>query len=130
MLMTRVLAHTFEILGSKHRDVAEQLAFAPFVLAAYVLVFNVVEVVFFVAMAAEALTSRSNCFTIGTSFHVAPMSVKSVRTLLSNICLVFFEFLLTHHLTTIVCSDYLLVLKVGLNMASCLVVHVKSLSHS
>ena len=81
-------------------------------------------------MAAEALTSRPNSLAISTCLHVAPMSVKSVSTLLSNIFLVFFEFLLTHHLATIVGSDYLFVLEVCLDMLSCLVVHVKSLRHS
>jgi len=112
------------------RDIAEQLAFAPFVFTTDVLVFNVVKVVFLVAMAAEALTSRSNGLAISTSLHVAPMRVKSVGALLANICLVFFEFLLAHHLSTIVGTDYLFVLEVSLDMLSCLVVHVKSLHHS
>lgn len=81
-----------------------------------VLVFNVVEVVLFVSMAAETLARGSNRLAVSASLHVAPVSVQAIGALLTDLCLVLLELSLTHHFSTVVVAHDSLVLKVSLHM--------------
>ena len=105
-------------------DVVEETAFALLVFTVDFLCFHIVKIVLLVAMAAKALTSRSNRFTIRTSLHVPPMDIQSVLSLLSDTSLIFLKLLLTHHLAAVVDANNLLVLDVGLDMFSSHAIHM------
>ena len=105
-------------------DVVEETAFALLVFTVDFLCFHIVKIVLLVAMAAKALTSWSNRFTIRTSLHVPPMDIQSVLSLLSDTSLIFLKLLFTHHLAAVVDADNLLVLDVGLDMFSSHAIHM------
>ena len=105
-------------------DVAEQAALAHLVLAIDLLICNIVKVVLLEAMAAEALTSRSDSFAISSCLHVAPIDIQPVGTLLSDLDFVPLKLGFTHHLAAVIDANDLLILKVSLDMFSRLAIHM------
>jgi len=122
--MARVLArHTSEVLRPKDWNVGEEPALALFVFAAHIFVLYVVEIVLFVAVAAEALTGGSNGLAVGARLHIAPIHIEAVLSLLAHTSLVRLELGLAHHLAAVVVANDSVVLQVGLHVPRRLVVH-------
>ena len=76
---------------------------------------DIVSKVLFKSMSTEALTGRSNGFTVLT-IHITPMHIQSILSFFSYLLLILFKFLFTHHFTVICISNDVVVFNVSVNV--------------
>lgn len=130
MLVTRMFAHAFQVLRSKHWNIIEQFADTLFTIFMASTVdfsrINIIEKVFLESVAAEALTRRTNGFAICT-LRVSPVNIESIPPSRPYIFLVFFKLLFGHRVSTVILSYDPLIFEVGLDMLSGLTRHNNSL---
>ena len=124
VVITAVFAtHTPEVLRAKDWNIAEKAALAFSIFAAHILIVNIIEVVFLIAMATEALTGRTDCLAVCSSLHVTPINIEAVLAGFTYTRLIRLKLSFTHHSTAVICADNLFILEVRLDMSGCLAIH-------
>jgi len=123
MVGTRVFAHAFKVLAAKYWYIRELFTLAAGLLTVDLPSFDIIMVVSFELMSAEAARCWTDRPTVLACFLVTPRDVEPILACFLDFILVGFELDLTHHFTVVSTAHDLLILNVGLDMLCGLTIH-------